>query len=521
VRGLIRQELFMLIRLFLLAAMLASPATAQTPRRDTLRVVPETLTRILDPHFTTSFTTRDFAYLVFDTLFAMNDRWEPQPQMVERWTRSPDGLVWDFTLRDGLLWHDGTPVTAEDCVASLRRWGARDALGGALLAATANLEAVDAKSFRLTLARPFGLVLEALAKPGAMVPMMMPARLAATPPTTPVTEMMGSGPYRFSAAEYRPGDRIVLIRNQAYRPRPEPANWASGGKVARFERVELLAIPDVATQVAALITGEVDYLERVPAENLPTLERNRAVRVQVNSSHGFQGIMRFNHTAPPFNDVRVRRAVMLAVNQQDYLDASAARAEFQRRCLSMFGCGTPLETAAGMPAATDLEGARRALREAGVDFSRPITILHPADAPGIAALGLISQGMLTQLGFRVELAVMDLNTWFGRRNRPEGWHLFHTTNTVPDMQSPLQNAFLSRGFAGWPDDALIATQRAAFAAAPDNATRRTAAEELHRRAAEAGFYMPLGQFVAASAWRAELQGVLPGPAMFLWNLSRP
>jgi peptide/nickel transport system substrate-binding protein len=513
----------MRVRVLLAALLLALPAQtqAQTSRRDTLRVVPETLTRILDPHFTTSFTTRDFAYLVFDTLFAMNDRWEPQPQMVESWTRSPDGLVWIFTLRDGLLWHDGTAVTAEDCVASLRRWGARDALGGALLAATASLEALDAKTFRFTLREAFGLVLEALAKPGALVPMMMPARLAATPPSTPVTEMVGSGPYRFSTAEYRPGDRIVLTRNPAYRPRPEPANWASGGKVARFERVELLAIPDVATQVAALTTGEADYLERVPSENLTTLERNRAVRVQVASPTGFQGIMRFNHSAAPFDDVRVRRAVMLAVNQQDYLDASAARAEFQRRCLSMFGCGTPMETDAGMPRGPDLAAARTALVAAGVDFSRSITILHPGDAPGIAALGLVSQGLLTQLGFRVELATMDLNTWFGRRNRPEGWHLFHTTNTVPDMQSPLQNPFLARGFAGWPDDAVIATQRAAYAAAPDAAARRAVAEELHRRAAEAGFYMPLGQFVAASAWRAELQGVLPGPAMFLWNLSRP
>ena len=507
------------MRFLLALLLLALPAAAQSPRRDTLRVVPETLTRILDPHVTTSFTTRDFAYLVFDTLFAMNDRWEPQPQMVGSWTRSPDGLVWDFTLREGLLWHDGSPVTAADCVASLRRWGARDALGGALLRATADLAPTAAGSFRLTLREPFGLVLEALAKPGAMVPMMMPARLAATPPTTPVTEMVGSGPYRFSNADYRPGDRIVLLRNAAYRPRPEPPSWASGGKFARFERVELLAIPDVATQVAALTTGEVDYLERVPAENLPILERNRAVRVQVANATGFQGVMRFNHSAAPFDDVRVRRAVMLAVNQQDYLDASAARAEFQRRCLSMYGCGTPLETAAGMPPAPDLEAARRALRDTGIDLTRPITILHPADAPGIAALGLVSQGLLTQLGFRVELATMDLNTWFGRRNRPEGWHLFHTTNTVPDMQSPLQNPFIAGdgGFAGWPRDAEVERLRAQFAATPT----REIAEAIHAGAAGLGFYMPLGQFVAASAWRAELRGVLPGPAMFLWNLSRP
>jgi peptide/nickel transport system substrate-binding protein len=502
----------------------AQPAAA-VARAATLRVVPETLTNIFDPHFTTSFTTRDFAYLVYDTLFAVDDRWEPRPQMVERWERSADGRDWSFALREGLAFHDGSPVTAEDVVASLRRWGARDALGGALLRATEALEPTGATSFRLRLGQPFGLVLQALAKPGAMVPMIMPKRLAETPPNRPVTEPIGSGPYRFVAAEYRAGDRIVLARNEAYRPRPEPSVWASGGKRPVFQRIELIAMPDVSTQVSGLLTGEVDYLERLPADVLPVLERNRAVRVQVASPYGYQGILRFNHTAAPFDDVRVRRAVMLAVNQADYLPGVAGRAEYGRICLSMFGCGTPYETSAGMPAAPDLEGARRALRESGADLSRPVVILHPADAPGIAALGLVTQDLLRRLGFQVDLQTMDLNTFFGRRARPEGWHIFHTTNTVPDMQSPLQNVYIEGsgppgGFAGWPRDEAVQAGRAAFAAAAEEADRRRIAEEVHRRAAEQGFYMPLGQFVAASAWRAELSDVPTGPAMFLWNIRR-
>ncbi len=515
----------------LIAATVALPAfvpgvgRAQATRATTLRVVPETLTTIFDPHFTTSFTARDFSYLVYDTLFAVNERWEPRPQMVERWTRSPDGADWTFTLRDGLAFHDGSPVTAEDCTASIRRWGARDGLGAFLLAATEALEPTDARSFRLRLGRPFGLVLEALAKPGAMVPMIMPKRLAETPPTRPVTEPMGSGPYRFVAAEYRAGERIVLARNAAYAPRNEPSAWASGGKRATFERVELIAMPDVSTQVSALSTGEVDYLERVPADVLPALERNRAVRVQVVSPYGFQGLLRFNHLHPPFDDVRVRRAVMLAVNQADYLAAVSGRADLARECRSMLGCGTPYETSAGMPAAADLDAARRALGEAGTDLSRPVVIIHPADAPGIAALGLVTQALLTQLGFRVDLQSMDLNTFFGRRARQEGWNISHTTNTVPDMQTPLQNPFMNgagvpRGFAGWPKDDAVEAGRAAFAAAPDEATRRGIAEQVHRRAAEQGFYMPLGQFLAPSAWRAELQDVPTGPAMFLWNIRR-
>ncbi len=506
-------------------ALLPRGADAQVARAATLRVVPETLTTIFDPHFTTSFTTRDFAYLVHDTLFAVNDRWEPQPQMVERWTQSPDGRDWTFTLRDGLAFHDGSPVTAEDCTASIRRWGARDSLGAFLIAATETLEPTDARSFRLRLSRPFGLVLQALAKPGAMVPMIMPKRLAETPPTRPVTEPIGSGPYRFVTAEYRPGERIVLARNGAYVPRPEPSLWASGAKRPTFERVELIAMPDVSTQVSALTTGEVDYLERVPADVLPALERNRAVRVQVVSPFGYQGILRFNHLLPPFDDVRVRRAVMLAASQADYMAAVSGRPEFARDCRSMLGCGTPYETTAGMPAGTDFAAAQRALREAGTDLARPVVILHPADAPGIAALGLITQDLLTRLGFRVDLQTMDLNTFFGRRARPEGWNIFHTTNTVPDMQTPLQTAFLTGagqpgGFVGWPKDAEVEAARAAFAAATDDAARRAAAETVHRRAAEEGFYMPLGQFVTPSAWRSDLTEVPTGPAMFLWNIRR-
>jgi peptide/nickel transport system substrate-binding protein len=510
----------------LAAALLAAPAAAQAPaRQNVLRVAPETLTRVLDPHFTTSFTTRDFGYLVFDTLFAVNDRWEPTPQMVERFTRSEDGLTWTFVLRDGLTWHDGTAVTAEDCVASLRRWGARDALGSALLRATASLDVVDAATFRLTLREPFGLVLEALAKPGAMVPMMMPARLAATPPAQQIPQVIGSGPYRFMADEYRPGDRIVVQRHAAYRPRSEPPVWASGGKVARIERVELLALPDVSTQVSALTTGEIDYVERLPADVLPVLERNAAVRVATVSRYGFQGLLRFNHLHPPFDNPAVRRAVMLAVDQADYLAAVAGRPAYARECRSMYGCGTPLETTAGMPLAADFEGARRMLRESGADLTRPVVIIHPADAPGIAALGLVSQALLTRLGLRVDLQAMDLNTYFGRRARQEGWNIAHTTNTVPDMQSPLLNPFMNgagppNGFAGWPKDEEVERLRIAFAGAVEPAERLRIATEIHRRAAEGGFYMPLGQFTAASAWRANLTGVLDGPAMFLWNIGR-
>ena len=486
-------------------------------------MVPETLTTIFDPHFTTSFTTRDVAYLVYDTLFAVNDRWEPKPQMVERWTESPDGRDWIFTLREGLAFHDGSPVTAEDCTASIRRWGARDSLGAFLIAATESLEPMDARSFRLRLSRPFGLVLQALAKPGAMVPMIMPKRLAETPPARPVTEPIGSGPYRFVASEYRAGTASFSPATRR-RPRPEPAVWASGGKRPTFERIEFIALPDVSSQVSGLSTGEVASNACPPMRcRCWSAPRGaRAGRLALRPGHPA-----LQHTLAPFDDVRVRRAD--AGGEAIGLHGGGVGPGGVRARLPQHAwLRHALETTAGMPAAADFAAARAALRASGADLSKPISILHPADAPGIAALGLVSQDLLTRLGFTVDMQTMDLNTFFGRRARPEGWHIFHTTNTVPDMQTPLQNAYLNgagaRGFVGWPASEAVEAGRGAFAAAADEPARKAAAEQVHRAAAEAGFHAarPVRRTLRLAGGverRADRPGDVPveHPA---WGLSR-
>jgi len=278
-------------------------------------------------------------------------------------------------------------------------------------------------------------------------------------------------------------------------------------------------MPDVSSQVSALVTGELDYVERLPADVLPVLERNRNIRVQVVSPYGYQGILRFNHLQPPFDDARVRRAVMLAVDQAQYLPAVAGRADYARECRSMYGCGTRYETTAGMPLAADLAAARQLLARSGADLTRVIVILHPANAPGLAALGLVTQDLLTRLGFGVDLQSMDLNTFFARRAKPEGWNVFHTTNTVPDMLTPLQNVYMNGagapdGFAGWPKDAEVERLRRAFAGTSDEGEHKRIAGDIHRRVA------PLGQFVAPSAWRSDLTDVPTGPAMFLWGIGR-
>src|SRR5712664_1845097 len=287
------------------ALLLAAPAQSQS----VLRVAPETLSRILDPHFTTSFTTRDLGYLVYDTLFAVDENFEPKPQMVESYTVSPDKLAYTFVLRPGLKWHDGQPVTAADCVASIRRWASRDSMGQTLTKFLASLDAADANTIKLVLKEPYGLVLDSLAKVGAPVPFMMPERIARTPGGEQVKDIIGSGPYKFRADLHEPGVKIVLEKFADYKPRSEPPSWASGAKLAKIDRIEMLGLPDAQTQVSALIRDEVDYLERIPADLVPLLDSNSGAHAEIVSRFGFQAIMRMTHLQPPFDNVKVRQAI--------------------------------------------------------------------------------------------------------------------------------------------------------------------------------------------------------------------
>jgi peptide/nickel transport system substrate-binding protein len=503
----------------------AAPVQSQSA----LRVAPETLSRILDPHFTTSFTTRDLGYLIYDTLFAVDENFEPKPQMVESYTLSPDKLTYVFVLRPDLKWHDGQPVTAADCVASIRRWASRDSMGQTLTKFLASLDATDARTIKLVLTEPYGLVLDSLAKVGAPVPFMMPERIARTPGSEQVKDIIGSGPYKFRADLHEPGVKIVLEKFADYKPRSEPPSWASGGKLAKLDRIEMLGLPDAQTQVSALIRGEVDYLERVPAELLPLLDAKSGAKAEVVSKFGFQAIMRMNHLQPPFDNPKVRQAIARAIDRSMYAAVVAGDASFATDCAAIFGCGMPYESEQGVPA-RDLADAKAMLKESGIDLSKPIVMLHVANAPGIAALGNVTRQLLVDLGFQVEMQAMDFQTFATRRLNVKpvsegGWNIAHTTNTVPDQGNPLSNPFLVAQGApasawGWPTDPKTEELRLKFATAPDVAARKAIAAEIQARAYEQVLYLPLAQFTAPSAWRDNLQGVLKSPVMLLYNIDK-
>jgi peptide/nickel transport system substrate-binding protein len=505
-------------------ALAALPARAET----IIRYAPETLTRILDPHFSTSFQVRDFGYLVFDTLFAVNDRFEPQPQMVDTWTVSPDGLTYTFALRPGLLWHDGTPVKAEDCVASIRRWGSRDAMGAALMRATAELAAIDERSFRLVLREPFAFVLQSLGKVGAIVPFMMPKRLAETPGTEQVKEIVGSGPFRFVPAQSEPGFKLVVVRNDAYVPRREPPLWASGGKVAKVDRIELIAIPDPTTQVNALIKGEIDFIETLTTDLRPLVEGSKTAHTVDGNPFGVQALMRMNHLQPPFDDVRVRRAVAMAVDQERYMQATVGSPQAYKLCPAMMVCDTPYATAAGAPK-RDIDAARRLIREAGTDLAKPVVLLHIANAPNIAPLGYVTAELLQSLGFKVDMQTMDFPTFAVRRLKQGpvaegGWNIAHTTLSAPEVANPIASSPLLAsgrdGWWGWAKDDEVERLRAAFAGEADPTRQKALAEAIQVRAYAAVLYLPLGQVKVASAAHNRLTGIVPAPMPVFWNIEK-
>ena len=510
-----------------LGVALAAPvALAQT----TLKMVAHSDLKVLDPIWTTAFITRNHGYMVYDTLFAKDEKLQIQPQMVDKWTVSDDKLTWTVTLRDGLEWHDGKPVLAEDCVASLKRWGARDALGQQLMASTGELKVLDAKTFQLVLKGPFGLVLEALGKPSSTVPFMMPKRVADTDPFKQIDDYIGSGPFIFKKDEWKPGEKVVYLRNAKYKPRAEPPSMLAGGKVVKLDRVEWIAITDPLTAVNALQQGEIDVIE-VPVPDLfPMLKADKNVSLFGWNALGSQIIMRMNHLHPPFNNLKARQAAMYAIAQEDFLRAQVGDPDIYRVCNAPLVCGSPYEKNYGdLLIKPNLEKARQLLKESGYDGT-PIIMMQATDLQSSNQLPPVGKQALEKVGFKVDLQAMDWQTVVGRRAKKEppaqgGWNIFYTTTVTVDADNPAGNSFTSGGcdkaWFGWPCDPEMEKLRASYAVESDPAKRKQIALAVSDRVMDQGTYIVLGQYKAFGAYRKDrISGWLAGPVPVWWNVTK-
>ena len=516
----------------LLSALIALFAAALPARAETvLRVVPHADLKNLDPIWTTAYITRNHGYMVYDTLFAVDENLKVQPQMVDAWEVSDDGLTYTFTLREGMTWHDGALVTAEDCIASIERWGKRDGMGQKLMDFVEAMTASDDLTFTMKLKEPYGLVVDSLGKISSNVPFMMPKRLAETDAFEQVPEIVGSGPFKFVKDEWVPGSKVVYVKNEAYVPRNEPASGAAGGKVVKVDRVEWIYIPDPATAMNALINGEVDLWETPAVDMVPILKTNEDIKIEIIDPLGTQGWLRPNHLHPPFDNPKARQALIWAANQEEYLQAIVGDPALYKVCPAYFICGTPNETDMGTEAlaAIDKEKAKELLKEAGYNGEK-IVLMQPTDIPVLNNASLVTAQMLRDIGMDVEVQAMDWSTLTSRRAEQKspadgGWNIFHTYSTGADVTSPIANIGISGGgtekaWFGWPTDAKTEELRDAYSRAGTDEEKKKIVEELQSRLFEVVPYVNYGQWFQPLAWRKDLSGVLVSPVPFFWNISK-
>ncbi len=514
------------------AAMLAAPAIARGEASSVLKFVPQADLAVLDPVWTTTYQTRDHGFLVFDTLFGLDSQFRPQPQMAEGAVTDDDGKSWRITLRPDLTFHDDTKVLARDCVASIKRWGARDGFGQALMAAADEISAPDDRTILFRLKYPFALLPDALAKtPPSMCP-IMPERLAATDPYKQVTEMVGSGPYRYKADERVPGSRVVYQRNAKYVPRGNGTpDGTAGPKVAYFERIEWQIIPDAGTVAAAMQNGEIDWWLTPNTDLLPLLKKQSRLKIETVNPTGTIATMRFNHLTPPFNNAALRRAILGGVDQSDYMIGAVGTDEtLWRDKVGIFCPDTPLANDAGMEVLTskrDLAKVKRDVAASGYKGEK-VVVLLPSDIPWSKAAAEITTDWLRKVGVNAEEQAMDWATLVQRRAKTEpveqgGWSIFHTGWSGLDMINPAGHVFLrgngKAATVGWPSSPRIEELRDAWFKAPNLAAQKALAEKLQLQAFDDVPYIPLGQYFIPTAYQANLGGMLQGSPVF-WNIRR-
>jgi peptide/nickel transport system substrate-binding protein len=511
------------------AGTLVAPSLRAQPAK-VLRFVPRNDLDITDPVWTSTYVTRNHGYLVYDTLYGLDEDLRPHPQMVDGHVVEDDGKVWSLTLREGLRFHDGEPVLARDCVASIRRWAARDPIGASLIEATAELTAPSDRVIRFRLHKPFAMLPEALGKAASHMPCIMPERLAQTSPNTPVREVVGSGPFVFDTVERVPGARNIYKRFTGYRPRPNGTpSFTAGPKIVKLDRVEWITMPDAGTAASALVSGEVDWFERPPGDLLPLISRSRDVVVEISDSTGQISIMRLNHLHPPFDNPAIRRIVLNAVSQSDFMRTMIGDdRSLWREDIGIFAPG-PMASDAGLEAITaprNIERSRRELLAAGYGGETVVVIQSSASAmSGVAEVGI---DLLKRIGFKVEPLPMDNAAMNQRRVKREpptlgGWSAFFTSFGGLDHMNPAGHLALrgngDRAFAGWPTSPRIEELRDAWFDAPDLTTQKALCADIQRQAFQDVPYIPLGQSLDPTAYRRNVRGIPRGFCLF-WNVEK-
>jgi peptide/nickel transport system substrate-binding protein len=505
-------------------------AQAQAPR-SVLRAVPQAEPQVFDPHQSQANVTSVHAAMIYDTLFSWDANMVPRPQMVDTWTKSDDRLLYTFTLRSGLTFHDGAPVTTRDVIPSLRRMFVRDSQNQIFANLIASMDRVDDRTFTLRLKAPFNYVEFLLGGSNGVAGAIMREQEALTDPFTPIKTLVGSGPFRFNAAEYKPGARLVYDRFENYHPRNEPPSGFAGGKVAKVDRVELVVIPEAATAYNALRQGEVDFLDAPTLDLLPTVAHDPNIVIGEVWPIETYAVLRFNSLYPPFDNVKARQAVAHAVSQRDYMTAAYGDPNYWRECYAFWICGSPNGTEVGSDdyRHPNLEKARALVKESGYQ-GEPVVLMAGSDIQAYRQMSLVTADLLKNIGMNVDLQMIDWGTVAARRAKKDppskgGWNLFHTSANGAQLASPLTSPSTittcdGKNFPGWPCDQVEEDMRIQYIRESDPAKQRALLEAMHARLWVSLPYVPLGQFKQPFVWRKTVTGVLKTNTLVYWNIEK-
>lgn len=511
---------------------LSSPSVRAQGAARVLKFAPHADLAVVDPIYTTAFVTRNHAAMVFDTLYGVDDNLQPQPQMVAGHTIENDGKTWNLTLREGLLFHDGEPVLARDAIASIKRWGSRDAYAISFLQRIDEMTAVSDNVVRIRLNRPFPMLPHVLGKPGSSLAAIMPERLANTPGTEQITEVVGSGPYRFVASERIPGALNVYEKFAGYVPRSEGAtSFLAGPKIVHFDRVEWHTLPDASTAAAALQAGEIDWWEFPVVDLLPVLEVNEDVVIEVQDPAGMPCVLRFNHLQPPFDNPAIRRAIVGAIKQQDFMMATGGENPDRWDIdVGFFHPKSPMASQVAMEGLTgprDLEAVKAQLQQAGYSGQR-VVLLNSSDHPIINPLNQVCADVLQKIGLNVEIRTSDWGSTFQQLLSPEpldngGWSVHCNYTSGLGTMNPAAHTYMRgsgrKALFGWPDIPRLEELRDAWLDAPTEEAQKEICAEMQAVGMETIPYIPLGVYYQPTAYRRNLEGMLKGIPLF-YNIHR-
>jgi peptide/nickel transport system substrate-binding protein len=511
------------------ASLLAGPALAQ-PK--TLKVVMHSDLKILDPIWTTAYIVRNHGYLIYDTLFALDAKLEPQPQMVESWTVSDDKLTWTFKLRDGLKWHDGTPVTSADVIPSIKRFTDKDVQGGLLAKVTQSMSAVDDRTFRIVLKEPFGLVLKTLAKSASVPLFVMPRRVAELPISQQLADTTGSGPFIFKKDEWKPGEKVGLCPQSrttcraASRRRASPAARSPSSTASNGSR-----FPDGQTAINALLSGEIDMIETPAHDLLPVLEKDSSIEVRVpdHARQHLRAALQLEAAAVRQPQVPPRRRIRVEPGRlPEGRDRRPALLQGMPARCSAAARPSRARRARGHPA-VELRGVEEAAEGRRATTASRSCCCRPPTSTRLSTSAPVAKSLLEKGGFKVDVQSMDWQTQVSRRAKKDpvdkgGWNISMTAGgdgaaLRPDRE-PLHRGDRRPRPVRLAIDEEIEKLRMAFARESDPKKQFALAEKVQKRVLDLGVTVPLGQFVQPMARRTTVSGNVASPVTVFWNVEK-